>query len=69
MLILDSFYQTDIYRSGSEKLSVWQTADSDGNEEFTVEFWLPIPKKDPRGDPHKLLRRGAFLPHPRSPWG
>ena len=44
----------------------------DGNGEFPVGFWLPIPvpatKKLPRGDPHERLR-GAFLTHPRSPRG
>jgi hypothetical protein len=44
----------------------------DGNGEFPVGFWLPIPvpatKKLPRGDPHEHLR-GAFLPHPRYPRG
>jgi hypothetical protein len=44
----------------------------DGNGEFPVGFWLPIPvpatKKLPRGDPHERLR-GTFLPHPRYPRG
>jgi hypothetical protein len=33
-------------------------------------FGSPYPspqQKIPRGDPHELLR-GAFLPHPHSPW-
>jgi hypothetical protein len=44
----------------------------DGNGEISVGFWLPVPipatKKNPRGNPHELLR-GAFLSHPRSPRG